>query len=146
MGYYNNPEKTAAAFVQNPLNKAYPEVIYRTGDIVCYNDEGLIMFKGRKDNIVKHLGYRTDLGEIEHIIINTLKLVDNGCIVYNYAAKEITLFYEGAEEIPASAFRVQLGKVLPKYMIPTVFHHLDILRRNTNGKIDRLYYKTLVNA
>ena len=146
MGYYNNPEKTAAAFVQNPLNKAYPEVIYRTGDIVCYNDEGLIMFKGRKDNIVKHLGYRTDLGEIEHVIINTLKLVDNGCIVYNHAAKEITLFYEGAEEIPASAFRVQLGKVLPKYMIPTVFHHLDILRRNTNGKIDRLYYKTLVNA
>ena len=75
-----------------------------------------------------------------------MKLVDNGCIVYNHAAKEITLFYEGAEEIPASAFRVQLGKVLPKYMIPTVFHHLDILRRNTNGKIDRLYYKTLVNA
>ena len=146
MGYYNNPEKTALAFVQNPLNKAYPEVIYRTGDIVCYNDEGLIMFKGRKDNIVKHLGYRTDLGEIEHVIINTLKLVDNGCIVYNYASKEITLFYEGAEEIPASAFRVQLGKVLPKYMIPTVFHHLDILQRNTNGKIDRLYYKTLVNA
>lgn len=64
MGYYNNPEKTAAAFVQNPLNKAYPEVIYRTGDIVCYSEEGLIMFKGRKDNIVKHQGYRTDLGEL----------------------------------------------------------------------------------
>ena len=57
MGYYNNPEKTAAAFVQNPLNMAYPELIYRTGDIVCLNDEGLIMFKGRKDNIVKHMGY-----------------------------------------------------------------------------------------
>ena len=146
MGYYNNPEKTAAAFVQNPLNNAYPEVIYRTGDIVCYNEEGLIMFKGRKDNIVKHLGYRTDLGEIEHVIINTLKLVKNGCVVYNQAEKEITLFYEAEQEIPVSEFRKNIGQALPKYMIPTVYNHLELLRRNTNGKIDRLYYKSLVNA
>lgn len=145
MGYYNNPEKTAAVFVQNPLNKAYPELIYRTGDIVCLNDEGLIMFKGRKDNIVKHMGYRTDLGEIEHVIINTLKLVKNGCIVYNQSDKQITLFYEAAEEIPVSEFRLQIGKVLPKYMIPTAFHHLGQLQRNANGKIDRLFYKKQVN-
>ena len=146
MGYYNNPEKTAVAFVQNPLNKAYPEVIYRTGDIVCYNEDGLIMFKGRKDNIVKHMGYRTDLGEIEHVIINTLKLVKNGCVVYNQAQKKITLFYESEQEIPASEFRKKIGQALPKYMIPTVFNHLELLQRNTNGKIDRLYYKNLVNA
>ena len=145
MGYYNNPEKTAAAFVQNPLNKAYPELIYRTGDIVCLNDEGLIMFKGRKDNIVKHMGYRTDLGEIEHVIINTLKLVKNGCIVYNQSDKQITLFYEAEQEIPVSEFRLQIGKVLPKYMIPTAFHHLGQLQRNANGKIDRLFYKKQVN-
>ena len=145
MGYYNNPEKTAAVFVQNPLNKAYPELIYRTGDIVCLNDEGLIIFKGRKDNIVKHMGYRTDLGEIEHVIINTLKLVKNGCIVYNQSDKQITLFYEAAEEIPVSEFRLQIGKVLPKYMIPTAFHHLGQLQRNANGKIDRLFYKKQVN-
>ena len=145
MGYYNNPEKTAAVFVQNPLNKAYPELIYRTGDIVCLNDEGLIVFKGRKDNIVKHMGYRTDLGEIEHVIINTLKLVKNGCIVYNQSDKQITLFYEAAEEIPVSEFRLQIGKVLPKYMIPTTFHHLEQLQRNANGKIDRLFYKKQVN-
>ena len=144
MGYYNNPEKTAAAFVQNPLNKAYPETIYRTGDIVCFNEEGLIMFKGRKDNIVKHMGYRTDLGEIEHVIINTLKLVRNGCIVYNQAEKQITLFYEAEQEIPASEFRMQIGRVLPKYMIPTVFHRLEQLQRNNNGKIDSLFYKEKV--
>ena len=146
MGYYNNPEKTAVAFVQNPLNKSYPELIYRTGDIVCYNDEGLIMFKGRKDNIVKHMGYRTDLGEIEHVIINTLKLVKNGCIVYNQSQKEITLFYEAESEIPAAEFRKKIGQALPKYMIPTVYHHLDLLQRNTNGKVDRLFYKNFVNA
>ena len=146
MGYYNNPEKTAAAFVQNPLNKAYPEVIYRTGDIVCYNEEGLIMFKGRKDNIVKHQGYRTDLGEIEHVIINTLKLVKNGCIVYNQAEKQITLFYEAEQEVPVTEFRMSISKVLPKYMIPTAYHRLEQLQRNANGKIDRLFYKKQVNG
>ena len=146
MGYYNNPEKTADSFVQNPLNKAYPELIYRTGDIVCYNEKGLIEFKGRKDNIVKHLGYRTDLGEIEHVIINTLKLIKNGCVVYNQANKEITLFYEADNDTSPSEFRKKIGLALPKYMIPTVYHYTRQLLRNTNGKIDRLYYKNLVNG
>lgn len=145
MGYYNNPEKTHSAFVQNPLNHSYPETIYRTGDIVCYNGKGEIMFKGRKDNIVKHMGYRTDLGEIEHVIINTLKLVKNGCVVYNASKKEITLFYESDDDITLRQFRQTIGKELPKYMIPTVYHREELLKRNTNGKIDRLYYKNLVN-
>ena len=40
MGYYRMPEKTAECFVQNPLNDAYPELIYRTGDLGRYNDRG----------------------------------------------------------------------------------------------------------
>jgi acyl-CoA synthetase (AMP-forming)/AMP-acid ligase II len=146
MGYYNDAEKTKLAFVQNPTNQSYPELIYRTGDVVCYNDDGLIMFKGRRDNIIKHMGYRTDLGEIEHVIINTLKLVKNGCVVYNQKNKDITLFYEAEHEISASDFRKAIGQLLPKYMIPSVYHHLDSLQRNTNGKIDRLFYKNSVNG
>jgi len=56
MGYYNNAEKTAVAFVQNPLNQSYPEIIYRTGDVVFVNILGEIVFKGRKDSLVKHMG------------------------------------------------------------------------------------------
>lgn len=145
MGYYNNPEKTAAAFVQNPLNKSYPETIYRTGDVVAINERGEIVFKGRKDNLIKHMGYRIELDEIEHIVVNTLKIVKNGCVVYNKTKKEITLFYEHESEISPAEFRNKIGSMLPKYMIPTVYHHLDLLPRNTNGKIDRLKFKTMVN-
>lgn len=141
MGYYNNPEKTAAAFVQNPLNKSYPELIYRTGDIVFENERGELVFKGRKDSLVKHSGYRIELSEIEHVIVNTLKLVKNGCIVYDYAKKDIVLFYEADEEITKEAFRKNISQSLPKYMIPTRYEHMDILPRNTNGKIDRLKLK-----
>lgn len=144
MGYYNNPEKTAAAFVQNPLNHSYPEIIYRTGDLVFINSRGEIVFKGRKDSLIKHMGYRIELGEIEHVIINTLKLVRNGCVVYNHQRKEITLYYEAEQELTAADFRKSIGNTLPKYMIPVVYHHLPELKRNTNGKIDRLYYSKLV--
>lgn len=141
MGYYNNPEKTAAAFVQNPLNSAYPELIYRTGDIAAVNERGEIVFRGRKDTLVKHSGYRIELAEIEHVIINTLKLVENGCIVYDHAKKEIVFFYEGAEELKVAELRKRIGTALPKYMIPTVYVRLDSMPRNTNGKIDRLALK-----
>ena len=135
MGYYNNPEKTAVAFTQNPLNTAYPEIIYRTGDIVSRNERGEIMFKGRKE-----------LGEIEHVIINTLKLVPNGCVVYNKAAKVIVFFYEGEREISAAEFRKAIGQVLPKYMIPSDFRHLAELPRGGTGKIDRALLNRQVNG
>lgn len=145
MGYYNNPEKTAAAFVQNPLNKSYPEVIYRTGDVVSKNGFGEIVFKGRKDSLVKHLGYRIELGEIEHVIVNTLKIAKNGCVVYQTIRKEITLFYESETEISPAEFRKQIAGILPKYMIPSVFIKMDEMPRNTNGKIDRLLLKQSIN-
>lgn len=145
MGYYNNPEKTEEVFVQNPLNKSYPEIIYRTGDIVSKNEQGEIIFKGRKDSLVKHLGYRIELGEIEHVIVNTLKMIKNGCIVYNNKSKEIVLFYESSVEIPIIEFRKTIAAVFPKYMIPTIYHRMDELPRNTNGKIDRLLLKNKVN-
>jgi len=145
MGYYNNPEKTVAAFVQNPLNKSYPEIIYRTGDIVFKNESGEIIFKGRKDSLVKHMGYRIELGEIEHVIINTLKLVENGCVVYNRNKKEITLFYESKHATSIADMKKAIAEVFPKYMIPTLFIQMDELPRNTNGKIDRLLLNNRVN-
>lgn len=65
MGYYRQPEKTAGSFVQNPLNKDYPEIIYKTGDLGYYNDRGELMFASRKDYQIKHMGHRIELGEIE---------------------------------------------------------------------------------
>ncbi len=137
MGYYNNPEKTASVFVQNPLNQAYPELIYRTGDIAVYGEDGLIHFKGRKDSLVKHQGYRIELGEIEHEIVNNLKLVSNCCVVYDNNNKRIVLFYEEGR-VPELEIRKALEKSFPRYMVPTAYHVMEELPRNTNGKIDRL--------
>jgi len=69
LGYWNNPERSAKGFVQNPLNPHYPELIYRTGDLGHWNSRGELMFLGRRDFQIKHLGYRIELGEIEHAVL-----------------------------------------------------------------------------
>lgn len=139
LGYYNNPEKTAAAFVQNPCNSSYPELIYRTGDIVYCDDRSEIKFCGRKDSLIKHMGYRIELGEIEHVIVNTLALVKYCCAVHDKERDAIILYYETSKDIPVETFRSSLSACFPKYMIPNSFVRMDELPRNTNGKIDRLF-------
>lgn len=146
LGYYNNPEKTAAAFVQNPLNTSYPELIYRTGDVAYWGEDGLIYFSGRKDSLIKHHGYRIELGEIEHIIVNVLKIVKYCCVVYDFANKQIVLFYESDEPIEVPVFRKALASEVPSYMIPGRFECMSELPRNTNGKIDRLALSNVVNG
>jgi amino acid adenylation domain-containing protein len=136
LGYWNNPEKTGNAFVQNPLNPHYPELIYRTGDLVYRNSRGEIMFIGRKDFQIKHLGYRIELGEVEHAVL-LVEGIRNCCVVYDQNKKDIILFYESAKELAPAFIREGLLASLPKYMLPTVFKWMELLPRNPSGKIDR---------
>jgi amino acid adenylation domain-containing protein len=136
LGYWNDPENTANAFVQNPLNIHYPELIYRTGDLVSINERGEFQFLGRRDYQVKHQGYRIDLGEIEHFAIQVAG-IRNACVLYHRERKEITLIYEADVVIPPAAIRAELGRNLSKYMLPTVSHRIDEMPRTANGKIDR---------
>ena len=144
LGYWNNPERTAKGFVQNPLNPHYPELIYRTGDLGYWNDRGEIMFLGRSDFQIKHLGYRIELGEIEHAVLQVPSM-RNCCVVYSQSKKEITLFFEAEQQLTAAFLREKLLATLPKYMLPTVFNQMEQLPRNPNGKIDRQKLVSSVN-
>lgn len=144
MGYYKNPEKTAAVFVQNPLNDAYPELIYRTGDVAYVNERGEYIFKGRKDTLIKHMGYRIELSELEHIASYALEEIKNCCVLYHFDRKEIVLVYESDEELKAADVRRKLAVFCPKYMIPVKYERIEQLPMNTNGKVDRLKVRELV--
>lgn len=145
LGYYNNPEKTKEAFIQNPLNKHYPEIIYCTGDMVYENELGEIMYVGRIDSQIKHNGYRIELGEIETAVLGT-NLVKNCCVVYNFSNKNIVLFYQSDKELNMAEFRKSMMAKIPKYMMPSEYHRVDNMKTNNNGKIDRLYYKKQING
>ena len=139
MGYYNNPEQTEKAFVQNPLNPSYAERMYRTGDLARYNRRGEIMFLGRKDFQIKHQGcYRIELGEIETAILSA-RGVDNGCCLFDGEKDEILCVYTG--ELEPQALDGFLREKLPVYMLPNRFFHRKSLPMTINDKIDRVALK-----
>jgi len=86
------------------------------------------------------------LTEIEHVIVNTLKLVANGCVVYNFKSKEITLFYEADHELDPAVVRREISTKLPKYMIPAVYIREESLPRGGTGKIDRALLNKRING
>lgn len=136
-GYWNDPDKTARAFVQNPLNTRYPELIYRTGDLAVRRADGLIFLVGRKDYQIKHLGYRIELPEIEHQVLG-IPGIANACVVYDHPRKAITLFYQPSRaDVSVVTLRRTLSEIFPKYMLPTAYHAMERLPMNPNGKIDR---------
>ncbi len=138
MGYYNNFEKTNEVFVQNPLNTAYPELIYRTGDLGKKNAYGELVFVSRKDYQIKHMGHRIELGEIEANVNMQEEIKISGC-VYDDVKGKIVLYYVG--EIEEKDLMVKLKDSLPRYMLPNMIHKLDAMPFTANGKIDRVTLK-----
>lgn len=136
LGYYNNPQKTEEAFIQNPLNPYYPERIYKTGDIAKYNEYGEMIFLARKDHQIKHMGHRIELGEIE-AAVQSIDLVENGACIYDTDTQKIVLFYCGQEATQGYILK-KLRDKIPKYMFPNVMIQLESLPQTQNGKIDRL--------
>ena len=133
LGYYNNPEKTADAFILNPLNTAYPEYIYRTGDLGKYNKHGELVFISRRDTQIKHQGHRIELGEIE-AVTQELDGVGRAACVYDSEDKRIVMYYSG--ECDEKELKAQLSRRLPSYMIPAQINKMERLPLTPNGKSD----------
>lgn len=134
LGYFNNPEKTSEAFVQNPTNPYYPELVYKTGDLAKYNKYGELVFVSRKDSQIKHQGHRIELGEIE-AAVSSNDSVYRSCCVYDHGRKRIFVYYVGnIEALPLTKY---LKDLLPRYMIPSVCIKLDTMPLTSNGKLDR---------
>lgn len=142
LGYYNDPERTAASFIQNPLNKAYNELIYKTGDIGVMREDGVIEFHGRMDRQIKHLGHRVELDEVE-LAAGRVDGVNECSVVYNKEKETIWLFYTGLATVKEIA--VELRKYLPGFMVPRKIKNLEEIPRLPNGKIDINTLKAMSN-
>ena len=134
-GYLNRPELTAEKFIDNPFGEGK---LYKTGDLAYWREDGNIAYVGRNDFQVKIRGLRIELGEIE----NAISGIDgiNQCVVVVRKNSEgrqlICAFYTG-KEIESKEIRTQIGKKLPKYMLPNIFTHLDSLPLTSSGKTNR---------
>lgn len=134
LGYFRDKEKTDAAFVQNPLNDRNIELIYRTGDIAFYREDGNLVYVGRRDFQIKHMGHRIELGEIE-ACMNEIEDVERVCCLYDHVEQQIVAFYQGTAE--KLAIKEALRSKLIKYMVPERYVTVEMMPLTPNGKIDR---------
>lgn len=139
MGYYADREKSSTVFVQNPLQKHYPEMVYRTGDIGRYQN-GELVFVSRKDNQIKHMGHRIELGEIETVTGRIENVFSCACI-YSEKDRKIVLYYTGL--LQPGELKKKLKEKLPSYMLPSGIYRLEELPLTLNGKTDRKRLKEL---
>ena len=132
LGYYRLEENNKQSFVQNPLNNAYPERIYLTGDLGKYDENGDLVFTGRIDNQIKYLGHRIELEEVEKAK-SQMDGVDR-CFC-SFEDGKLRGYYVGTVE--KTALRSCMKETLPAFMIPGYIRKLQTMPMTKNGKIDR---------
>ena len=140
LGYYGDAERTAQAFIQNPLNPNYRELIYKTGDLGRWMEDGNLAFHGRKDRQIKHMGHRIELGELEKTA-SEVEGVSQCCAMYNKDKELLYLFYTG--EATSKEIVLHFRAVLPAFMVPRKLIRMDELPRLPNGKLDMQAMKNL---
>lgn len=137
LGYFGDPELTAAKFVPDPFARGGR--LYRTGDRACWLPDGDLRFLGRLDHQVKVRGYRIELGEVE-VAMARCDGVQEAVAVVREAGqdKEVVGFYTcGDQRIDPGGLRARLELTLPAYMVPARLVELAVLPTTANGKVDR---------
>ena len=134
MGYYCSEKQTESCFVQNPLNSRYKELIYRTGDLGRYDENGNLVFCGRKDFQIKYMGHRIELEEVERSM-SEVDGVEQCCCVFDERRGRLKGFYVGS--IEKGELHSKMKKSVPAYMIPGILRKIDEMPLTKNGKTDR---------
>ncbi len=140
-GYLNRPEPTAEKFIPERFADIASARLYRTGDIARFRPDGTIEFLGRSDYQVKLRGYRIELGEIEARLCEHPQVHEAVVLVReeDTGDKRLVAYVAGRQDrLPEQdGLRSYLKRILPDYMIPSVFVFLPALPLSPNGKIDR---------
>lgn len=141
-GYWGDTEKTALAFVQNPLQSLYIEHVYRTGDVVVLApDRKNWVYVGRRDHMVKSRGYRIELGEIESALYRHEAVKEAAAVavpdeLLGNRIQAFVVLAEGAA-ITAGDLRTFCGQHMPSYMVPERIDVCDTIPKTSSGKTDR---------
>ena len=119
----------------NPLS-AYPDTIYRTGDLGYLGSEGELYFVSRKDHQIKHMGHRIELTEIEWYATQCDN-IEMACAVFDDIDSRIVL-YCLARNMEKPEIIKYLKSNLPRYMMPHVVYKLETMPLTPGGKFDRV--------
>lgn len=140
MGYWGDEEKTARAFIRNPLGCTQNDRIYRTGDLARLRPDGHIEYLGRKDFQVKFMGYRIELHEIEQAMLSQASIHQAAVVLCDTTQSEVpelVAFIAGPTSLDPDSIMEELGRAVPSYMLPKRIIPLAEIPLNDRGKTDR---------
>ncbi|CAF4024647.1 unnamed protein product, partial [Adineta steineri] len=129
-GYFGRDDLTAKVLVEINNN-----IFYRSGDLVRYDQQSFLYFKGRKDHQVKLRGQRIELAEIEKCLMNTCSLV-SACTVIKWNEQYLVAYVQ-CIDVNEELLLQHCRSHLPSYMVPSKFILLERFPLNANGKLDR---------
>jgi amino acid adenylation domain-containing protein len=138
-GYLGDPEKSRSRLVPNPLDDLLAQPVYRTGDLVVEQDDGVLRFLGRRDSQVKSRGYRIELGDVE-TAISAHDAVEECAVVAipdELVTNRLTAFVVTLGDVSAIELASFCAARVPEHMIPESFQLRRELPRTSTGKIDR---------
>ncbi|KAF7767618.1 hypothetical protein PCIT_a3671 [Pseudoalteromonas citrea] len=135
-GYLSRPDLSAERFVANPFADDGSR-LYRSGDLVRWNDQDQLEYLGRTDHQVKIRGYRIELGDIEAQLYRCDGVKEAVVIDDNSTGSTQLVGYVSGEQLDAEIVKVSISQWLPDYMMPALITVLDDIPHNSNGKIDR---------
>ena len=153
-GYKNNPQATAAAFVEQApagalaLLNGESQRLYRTGDLACWeilpDGRAVIGYRGRTDYQIKVRGQRLELGDIEMALAAVEGVSASVALLYRGLREPALAAVLEVGDVPAEraaqlveTAREHCAQVLPDYMVPTLWHTLPALPVSPSGKADR---------
>ncbi|CAA6802065.1 MAG: Siderophore biosynthesis non-ribosomal peptide synthetase modules [uncultured Sulfurovum sp.] len=137
-GYLGDKALSKKVFIQNPLNEE-EDILYKTGDMGRYQEDGTIEFIGRTDRQVKINGIRVELEEIERTIKN-YEMIQDAMIVSEVSSKKelvIICYFIAKKGLIEDEVRDYLLECIPSYMVPNFFVEMEKFPLNFHGKIDK---------
>ena len=140
-GYWKDHKKTSKVFVAYPTCSDFSDTIYRTGDLALLRDDGNYEYIGRKDQQIKWMGYRIEIGEIENALI-ALPQIMEAVVIYTDSLspdsdKELVAFVNIADNFEVNSLKSILRQRLPHYMLPQRIIEVKSIPRTDRGKINR---------
>ncbi len=136
LGYLDRPELTAERFIEDPHQPG--SRLYLSGDLGVMNEQGDLLYVGRKDQQVKVRGYRIEPGEIAHTLMVQAEVTGAAVTVCDDTDgdKMLVAYVTGKDSLPIAQLREGLSDVLPQYMVPAHIVQVEALPYTTNGKLD----------
>ena len=142
LGYWNNPQATAEKFFGGGIDD--PQAWGRTGDLAKMDEDGVLWYQGRSDDMFKSAGYRIGPGEIENCLVRHAAVANAAVIgvpdeTRGTLVKAFIVLQPDARpsaELEA-ALQDHVRRNLAPYEVPKLIEFIDALPMTTTGKVQR---------